>query len=49
MVTKFKKKLLINLVKILIIFIISCAMIFLIQEYIHHKIVLPYNYDSVIK
>ena len=45
----FKKKLLIKLIKILISLLFLIAVYFFINQFMSHKIKMPYNYDNVIK
>ena len=45
----FKKKLLIKLTKILISLLVLSAIFFFVNQFVIHKIKMPYNYDRVIK
>lgn len=45
----FKKKLLIKLIKILISLLILSVVYFFINQFVAHKVKMPYNYDHIIK
>ena len=45
----FRKKLVVKLIKILISLLILYVIFFFINQYVSHKLVMPYTYERLVK